>query len=210
MFLKITYRRSFSPISRYMLCPSHSPRLDHSICTQRRVQATALLIMQFYLPFCHFIPFHSSILHNPYLSINFKNQFLHPYRAVVKITILYIIIVRFLDRRLQILSSKYLLSSQRCILCIQRLHAFFGAVQSFRQTQDPRLHTSKCSWQHCAWVCSEYAVTIMTDECKRWDSKSLAIFASHTGSPMLKYKVMEMYKYHVSSFVTSFEAAVSI
>jgi hypothetical protein len=58
-FPLIIYTRSSSPHSRYMVRPSHPPRLDYSNYTWRRVQITKLLVTQF-SPFSrHIIPFRS-------------------------------------------------------------------------------------------------------------------------------------------------------
>jgi hypothetical protein len=58
-YTPLTYMRSSSPNSCYMLCPSHPPSLDNSNYTERRVKGMMLLIMQPSPPPCQFIPLRS-------------------------------------------------------------------------------------------------------------------------------------------------------
>jgi hypothetical protein len=58
-FLPTNYSRYSSPHSCYMPRPSHPPWLHHSTFTERRVQTTKLLVMQFSPPSRHFIPHRS-------------------------------------------------------------------------------------------------------------------------------------------------------
>jgi hypothetical protein len=64
VFLIVSFLLAFPQISYmhppsyscYMVCQSYPPWLDHSNYTWRRVQLMKLLIMQFSLTSCHFIP----------------------------------------------------------------------------------------------------------------------------------------------------------
>jgi hypothetical protein len=80
----------------YMPCQSHTPWLDHSNCTWRRVQVMKLLIMQFSPASCHLIPLRSSALSSNTLSLcsslNVRDQVSHPCRTTSKMIVLCILI----------------------------------------------------------------------------------------------------------------------
>jgi hypothetical protein len=99
---------SYRSHSCYMPCPSHTPSLDHSNYTWRRVQVMKLLIMQFSPTSCHFSSLRAKYftqhhVHSRTLSLcssfNVREQVSHPYKTKGKIIVLYSLIFMFLDSR---------------------------------------------------------------------------------------------------------------
>jgi hypothetical protein len=88
--------------------PLHPPRIDNSNYTWRRVQIMQLLVMQFSPPSHHFIPLQSKILLStlfsntlgPCSSLNVRDHASHPYRTTAKIIVLYILIFKYFESRL--------------------------------------------------------------------------------------------------------------
>jgi hypothetical protein len=116
VFLVFSFRLAFPPIllyvflfahSCYMPCSSHTPWLDHSNFTWRRVQVIKFPIMQFSPTSGHFISLRSkyspqSLFSNTLSlcsSLNVRDQVSRPYRTTGKIIVLYILILVFLDSR---------------------------------------------------------------------------------------------------------------
>jgi hypothetical protein len=88
----------------YITCPSHPPWLDHSNYTWRRVQVMKVLIMQFSTISSPLFPnvLHSKLFSNVFSqcsSFNARGEVPHQYKTTRKITVLYILICTFLDRR---------------------------------------------------------------------------------------------------------------
>jgi hypothetical protein len=85
-----------------MPCPSHTPWLDHSNYTWRRVQVMKLLIMQLSPTSRHFISPQSKYLLIPSVcnsSLIVRDKVSHLYRTKGKIIVMYILIFMFLDSR---------------------------------------------------------------------------------------------------------------
>jgi hypothetical protein len=91
-FSPISYMHS-SPHSYFMSCPSHSPWLDHSNYTWRRVQ----VMKQFSPTSCHFIPLWANILLSTLFSntlslcssLDVRDQVSHPYRTTGEVSSAY-------------------------------------------------------------------------------------------------------------------------
>jgi hypothetical protein len=91
------------PHSCYMSCSSHTPPIDNSNYSWRRVQVTKLLAMQISPMSSHFIPLRSKyspqhpVLKHPSLCsyLSDRDQVSHPHRTTGKIIMLHILIFNF-------------------------------------------------------------------------------------------------------------------
>ena len=105
---KTLYTPLLSPNTCYMPCPSHSSRFDHPYKFGEQYRSLSSLCSFFHSPVTSFFFGRNTLLNTLFSntlslrsSLNLSAQFSHPHKTTGKITVLCILIFKFLDSKLK-------------------------------------------------------------------------------------------------------------